>query len=437
MDNIKGNKMTPQELHDWRWRSFETLLAYTCQQIKPKEVLEWGPGRSTKVILANSPDVKILTIEHDAKYFKKVQGELGDHPNVEVVHRTISMKGGQSTGYINYPIWRCMEENESELKKYDLIFVDGRSRFDCLITAKIMLKKGGIIILHDAHRGNYLPPVRSFPHHKIFKELRTAIMSNEPMDFLEEFDAEKGAPVKSKVLSYDETMADLTKRFKSGEPFCYMRFGDADLFFIEDPEFDKNRRHDKNPAMAKELADAFSVEHPDYLIGCVAGGKVFARKEDHLKSIAQNFHIGKDYHSAVAVQVLYMKNPEGFVNFCKECFWDKRVLLIGGETIARDKLVRKAFNVTATIEFSDRNAYTMLDDKMEQIERSVPKFDIVVSALGQATRVLGYRLWKNGHKTQYFDVGSVVDGLADRPLRSWIKRVPELREKFQNAFFRD
>jgi predicted O-methyltransferase YrrM len=428
--------MTPKELSDWRWRSFETLLAHVCKSIKPKEVLEWGPGHSTKVILANAPDVKILTIEHQEKYYKKVMSEFGDHPNVEVVCRTLSMKGGHSTGYINYPIFRLQEEG-ADLKKYDLIFVDGRSRFDCIIAAKLMLKEGGIVLLHDAHRGNYLPAVKSFPHHKVYKDLRTAIMSEKPMDFLKDFSENVGNPVKSSVLSYDDTMADLGKRFASGDPFMYLRFGDADLFFIDNPNFDKNRRHDRNPAMARELASAFALEHPDYLIGCVAGGKVFASKETRLKAIAQKFHVGKTYHSAVALQVLYMKNPEGFVTFCKENFWGKRVLLIGGNTIARDLLVRKAFNVTATIEFTDRNAYKMLDDKMVQIEKNIPKFDIVVSALGQATRVLGYRLWKNGHRTQYFDVGSVVDALAGKNhLRSWIKRVPELREKYHNAFFR-
>jgi hypothetical protein len=76
----------------------------------------------------------------------------------------------------------------------------------------------------------------------------------------------------------------------------------------------------------------------------------------------------------------------------------------------------------------------MLNEKMEQIEANIPHFDIVVSALGQATRVLGYRLWAKGFRTQYFDVGSVVDALANRQLRSWIKRVPELRTKYQAAF---
>ena len=73
---------------------------------------------------------------------------------------------------------------------------------------------------------------------------------------------------------------------------------------------------------------------------------------------------------------------------------------------------------------------------MNQIEKNIPKFDVVISALGQATRVLGYRLWAKGLRTQYFDVGSVVDALADRNLRSWIKKVPELREKYEKAFMR-
>jgi len=110
------------------------------------------------------------------------------------------------------------------------------------------------------------------------------------------------------------------------------------------------------------------------------------------------------------------------------------VLLVGGESICRDELVRKVFNVTATIEFTDRNAFQMLDAKYPQIVKNVPKFDIMISALGQATRVLGGRLWADGHRTQYFDVGSTVDALADRPLRSWIRRHAEMRDEYVKRF---
>lgn len=424
--------MTPEELHEWRWRSFEGLLAHVCQAKRPKDVLEWGPGRSTKVILASAPDAEILTIEHNEKWFRKAESEFGTHPNVEVRHRVLSMKGGRSTGYVNYPVWRAMEDGQG-LARYDLVFVDGRSRFDCLVAAKMLLRPGGVVMLHDAHRKNYMPAVETFAHHRVFKDLRTAVMSEEPLGFLDGF-SDGDCPVSNRVLSEKETMGDLRARLLGGDPFSYLRFGDADLFFIENPNFDKNRRHDRNPAMARELAAAFAVEHPDYLIGCVAGGRVFRSKEDHLQSIAEKYHVGKTYHSAVALQVLYMRDPEGFVTFCKDCFWGRRVLFIGGFGVARDVLVRKAFHVVATIEFPDRNAYRSLDQKMNQIRKNIPKFDVVVSALGQATRVLGHRLWAEGLRTQYFDVGSVVDALADRRLRSWIGKVSELRPKYQKAF---
>lgn len=239
--------------------------------------------------------------------------------------------------------------------------------------------------------------------------------------------------VSNSVISNEDTIKDLRERFLSGDPFTYLRFGDADLYFINDPMFDKNKRHDGTFGMSAELDRAFSIKHPDYLIGCAAGGAVFT-KDRPLREIAGKYHKGKKFHSAVALQLLYMKDPEGFISFCKDCFWGKKVLIIGGESVAINPLVQKAFGVTASIKLSDRNAYGMLDSKMEHIEKNIPHFDIVISALGQATRVLGHRLWALGFRTQYFDVGSVVDALADRDLRSWIRRVPELRIQYEKAF---
>lgn len=240
-------------------------------------------------------------------------------------------------------------------------------------------------------------------------------------------------PVVNSVITDEDTIRDLKERFASNNPFTYLRFGDADLYFIDDPMFDKNKRHDGTFGMSAELERAFSVEHCDYLIGCAAGGAVFSNDRP-LQKIAEKHHKGRRFHSAVALQLLYMHDPSGFVSFCKECFWGKKVLIIGGESVATNSLVQKAFGVKASIRLPDRNAYGALDSKMEHIEKNIPHFDIVVSALGQATRVLGHRLWKLGLRTQYFDVGSVVDALAGRDLRSWIRRVPELRVEYEKSF---
>ncbi len=439
--------MSPEELSRWRWRSFEELLKYVCTTRRPQRVLEWGPGRSTRIILDNS-QASILTIEHDETWYAKAVNLFGNDPRVEVVKRTISMKGGESDGYCNYPLWRVLETHPPDrARTYDLIFVDGRMRCDCLVAANLLVTLDGAVVLHDAHRDNYLKMLNLFPYSKVFPNTRTAVASHTPLDWLNGFDEDKvpevapkdlGLPPHSEwtcsVMSDEATMEDLGGRLASCKPFTYLRFGDADLFFIDDPLFNGNKRHDRNPAMSMELGNSFSVDHPDYLIGCVAGGKVFASKDGRLREIASRYHSRRQYHSAVALHQLYAENPEGFAAFVRKGFHGRRVLFIGGKSVARDSLVRKVFHVVATIEFTDRNAYNMLDDKMAQIEKNVPKFDVIVSALGQATRVLGWRLWSKGYRTQYFDVGSCVDALAGRPLRSWICRNEGRREEYLRMF---
>jgi hypothetical protein len=302
-------------------------------------------------------------------------------------------------------------------------------RCDCLVAAHLLVKPDGVVVIHDIHRTNYQEAMALFPHRKEYADLRTAVMSKSPMPWLDGFEMKGG------VKTDDETLCELERRLRSGRPFTYSRFGDADLYFMVDPNFGKNKRHDANPAMSRELREAFAIDHPDYLIGCVAGGHVFERNEEKLVGIASRFHSGKTYWSAIALHQAYGKDPERFAAFCKGCFWGRKVLLVGGVSVCRDMLVRKAFGVTATIELTDRNAYVMLNAQMDRIRKNVPKFDVMVSALGQATRVLGGRLWNEGLRgIQYFDVGSAVDALAGRPLRGWIRKCGDKREAYGKMF---
>ena len=98
------------------------------------------------------------------------------------------------------------------------------------------------------------------------------------------------------------------------------------------------------------------------------------------------------------------------------------MLLIGGKSVCRHPDLQLVLNVTGTIETTDRNAYADINRLEQKAAKNVGKYDIMVLALGQAGRVLGYRLWRNAHRTQILDIGSVIDALADRPLRSWIQR---------------
>jgi hypothetical protein len=235
------------------------------------------------------------------------------------------------------------------------------------------------------------------------------------------------------IYNNKETIKILRERFSNSDPFTYVRFGDADLYFMDDPQFKLNRRHDPSPNLSLGIRKAFTITDQDYLIGCVAGTDLFRDSQKKLIQIASAHGQERDYYSPVALHKLY-RNTKRFTEFVSEVFQDKKILLIGGESICQSDLVLKVFNVSESIALSDRNAFYKLDSSMKDIEEKIPKYDIVISALGQGTRVLAGRLWRKKIKTQYFDVGSVVDALAERPLRTWIEAHSFLVEDYKKIF---
>jgi len=237
------------------------------------------------------------------------------------------------------------------------------------------------------------------------------------------------------VMNHDQTIEELHQRFTSGDPFFYTRFGDADLFFMDDPNFKLNRRHDPHPQMSVELRESFAIDDPNYLIGCVAGGNVFQKYEQKLINIAAEYHTDRTYYSAIAFHTMYAEDEEKFVNFVKTCFHGRKVAMVGGKSVCDDPLVKKVFNISETFPLTDRNAYLHLTGNMRHIKRLADEYDVLISALGQSTRVVAKRLWQNDYRdVQYFDVGSTVDALANRPLRSWIRRHADRRAIYQKLF---
>lgn len=124
--------------------SFESILIEWLRKIKPSSVLEWGPGKSTGIIHQECPAAKILSIESNAEYRKKMAAH---HPYAEIIHAPIPEYGPSE-----YSCWPSLHRRG---EKYDLIFVDGRQRASCLVTALLSLNAGGVIIIHDSERAHY------------------------------------------------------------------------------------------------------------------------------------------------------------------------------------------------------------------------------------------------------------------------------------------
>lgn len=123
-----------------RDHDFEEILIAVCREIRPKSILEWGPGKSTEIMYLECPGARIFTNEHDPIWYE----------------RAVALYGGMAT--IRYATG-C--DYVSVTGKYDLIFVDGRQRVNCLIAGYLSLNPGGAILLHDAERERYQPGINA------------------------------------------------------------------------------------------------------------------------------------------------------------------------------------------------------------------------------------------------------------------------------------
>ena len=116
--------------------TFGGFIEKYSKTIKPKRILEFGPGASTRCLRELNPDAEIITIEHLKWYFEK------HLPSLEKINVKCLLLSRDN--YASPPI----------KGKFDLIFIDGvmELRVMCAVFAKKHLSKNGIIILHDSQR---------------------------------------------------------------------------------------------------------------------------------------------------------------------------------------------------------------------------------------------------------------------------------------------
>jgi predicted O-methyltransferase YrrM len=129
--------------------SFESTLRRACAAIRPKRIIEWGPGRSTEIMHQECPAAAITSIEHHPAYFAAAAAAHGKYAGIV----RLSDRGPKSI----YAVWPLKMGGE-----YDLAFVDGRRRVECAMVAALCVQPGGLILIHDYHRWHYSRVVERF-----------------------------------------------------------------------------------------------------------------------------------------------------------------------------------------------------------------------------------------------------------------------------------
>jgi predicted O-methyltransferase YrrM len=136
-----------------KFHSYLPVLQHVIERSSPRRILEWGPGHSTKMLAEALPDAAILSIEHDPAWHQQAV-QMAPYPNVSIHLVRHLLPFGKSEGYVSYPL-RWLVERGLPLRYFDLIFIDGRSRCDCITMAALLVTQAGCVVVHDSERANY------------------------------------------------------------------------------------------------------------------------------------------------------------------------------------------------------------------------------------------------------------------------------------------
>lgn len=142
------------------------------ESVRPKAVVEWGSGGSTKFFLADHPFIeRYVSVEHDGAWVDKVRGEVED-PRLEyhLVEPDVpcpAFDWHKPKERAWFKAWKARAETDPSvmasyiakpstlLESCDLAFVDGRARSFCIREGFRLLRPGGVVVLHDAEREEY------------------------------------------------------------------------------------------------------------------------------------------------------------------------------------------------------------------------------------------------------------------------------------------
>jgi hypothetical protein len=143
----------------WSFDAIDYVEAVLADRGAQMSVFEYGSGASTLWLSKRCRSVH--SVEHDPEWAAQVEEMCSDRPNVTISTIPAPMatvatrcRSGRS-GWTDRSFDRYVEFIRGCPEKFDLIIVDGRARTDCLVEAKGMLNKGGLILFDDSHRARY------------------------------------------------------------------------------------------------------------------------------------------------------------------------------------------------------------------------------------------------------------------------------------------
>ena len=145
------------------WMTVPAVKLLESSVLLGANVFEYGSGAST--LFFGSKGAKVISIEHDSKWYEIVQNILSkeDLNNISIVlkepKKSSSVEGVYSKKDKNYLACDYTEYVKSitkfEDRSFDILVIDGRVRVACLEVALPKLKRDGLLIFDNGDREEY------------------------------------------------------------------------------------------------------------------------------------------------------------------------------------------------------------------------------------------------------------------------------------------
>lgn len=149
---IKQPYMTPEETN--------IILGY-IQKYKPSKFLEYGIGWSTYHFSKFEFIQEYYGVEHNADWISTITKHVGD--KVKFFHCPLYW------GDYKYADPICIKNyvRKDEIAPFDMIFIDGDYRYQCMEYAAMNLTTNGLCLVHDTARKDMHQFFTKFKSHKI------------------------------------------------------------------------------------------------------------------------------------------------------------------------------------------------------------------------------------------------------------------------------
>ncbi len=152
------------------WICFPAIRWLESFLHKEMRVFEWGSGGSTLFFATRVRDV--VSIEHNADWFRDVREHFCDKSILNVDYRLIEPEAGppaavdsadvsctygsEFAGYTTNSFVDYVRTIDSEPdSSFEVVMVDGRARMACIVHALDKVKPGGVLILDNSEREQY------------------------------------------------------------------------------------------------------------------------------------------------------------------------------------------------------------------------------------------------------------------------------------------